>query len=388
MKITYVLISLFLFLTSCSPKNSTTDLTNYITINASLNTDEKLSLSKYSIDTRLIPLETSKECLIGTIQSIIYRNDRFYIKSREDNKILIFNLEGRYIGKLDLVGRGPGEYLRISDFIVDYENYIFILDMFEIKKYDDQLQFVESYKLKIDKELIPISFYFSNPKSIYFWNHAYTDQNRNENRKWLYVYDNNEFHGKYLNINYKDFDNKRFYDYSNKVLISPLRFDYKILRLEGTELIDEYLIDFDKNSIPQKYQSETFNSTNSTNLSEEVINQSVIWNISYPIETKNFFSFMASKDSWNYQFIYDKKLNKCYNIPYSKDNPLSMFNIQGAIDSSYFSVIEPYRLKTLIHSNGANTEKTFSSGFYEFDFSENSNPVIIVWTINTRENDD
>ncbi|HZH71289.1 MAG TPA: hypothetical protein VFD91_02250 [Mariniphaga sp.] len=177
---------------------------------------------------------------------------------------------------------------------------------------------------------------------------------------------------------------KRFYDYSNKILISPLRFDNKIQRLEGTELIDEYLIDFGKNSVPKKYQSETFSSTNTTNLSEEVFNQSVIWNILYPIETKNFFSFMASKDMWYYQFIYDKELKECYNIPFSKDNPLSLYNIQGAIDSSFFSVITPYRLKSI----AAKTDKIVSSGFYELDFSENSNPVVIVWTINSKENND
>ena len=150
-------------------------------------------------------------------------------------------------------------------------------------------------------------------------------------------------------------------------------------RLDGTELTDEYLIDFGKYAVPQKYQSETFSSTNRINLSEEVNNQSVIWNILYPIETKRFFSFTASKEMWRYQFIYDKKLNKCFNIPYSKDNTLIFYNIQGAIDSSYFSIIEAYRLKSL-------KTKIYSAGFNKLDYSENSNPVVVVWTINDKEN--
>ncbi len=48
---------------------------------------------------------------------------------------------GRFVGKLDLAGRGPGEYFRISDFMVDSENNIYILDMFEIKKYNDSCNF-------------------------------------------------------------------------------------------------------------------------------------------------------------------------------------------------------------------------------------------------------
>ncbi len=385
MKYTNIVISLFLLLNSCSTEKKIKDSSNCIIINASIDKKDKMPFNKYSIDVKLIPLETAKECLIGTIQSIIYRNEMFYIKSHRDNKILKFNIDGRYVGKLDLVGRGPGEYLSISDFIVDSENNIYILDMFVIRKYNHKFQFIEDYKIKLDKDLLPMSFYVTQDKNIYFWNHAYTDQNRNENRKWFYVYDNNKLHKKYLNINHTDFSIKRFYDYSNKILVSPLRFDNKIVRLDGTELIDEYIIDFGKYSVPQKYHSETFNSTNKTNLSEEVVNQSVIWNILYPIETKNFLSFTATKDRWRYQFIYDKKLNKCYNISFSKDNPLSLYKIQGAIDSSFFSVIEPYRL---IQSESLKTEGIVSSGFHELDFSENSNPVVIIWTINSMENDD
>ena len=387
MKNTYIIISLLIFLSSCTIEKDSKDLSNCIVINASIDSKYKLPLDKYTVNAKLIPLETSKECLVGTIQSVVYKNGRFYIKSRRDERILIFNTKGKFMGKLDAVGRGPGEYLRISDFMIDSENNIFILDIFEIKKYNDQFQFVEDYKIKLDKELLPISFYFNKSKIIYFWNHAYTDQNRNKNRNWFYVYDHNELHKKYLNINYKDFDKKRFYDYSNKVLVSPLRFDYKILKLEGTELIDEYLIDFGKNSVPPKYRSGSFNSTNSTNLSEEVINQSVIWNIKNPIETKNFFSFMASVKQNNFQFLYDKKQEKCYNIPYSKDNPLSLYNIKGAIDSDYFSVLEPYQLESLLNSNSTQIDEVFSSGFSEIDFSINSNPIIIVWTIKFKEND-
>lgn len=202
MKYTYIVISFFLLLSSCTTEKKRKDSTNCIVINASIDSKDKLPLNKYTVDAKLIPLETSEECLIGTLQSVIYKNGRFYIKSFSDNKILIFNMDGRYVGKIDAVGRGPGEYLRISDFIVDSENNIFILDMFEIKKYNDQFQFVESYKIELDKELHPVSFYFTKPRSIYFWNSAYSDQNRNKNKYWLYTYENNKLHGKHLAINY------------------------------------------------------------------------------------------------------------------------------------------------------------------------------------------
>src|SRR5690554_4935746 len=99
MKNTYFIISLFLLIISCTVEKKNKDLTNCVLINASISEEYKLPFNKYYIDVKLIPLETSKECLIGTIQSIIYKNDRFYIKSIEDNKILKFDIDGRYVGK-------------------------------------------------------------------------------------------------------------------------------------------------------------------------------------------------------------------------------------------------------------------------------------------------
>ncbi len=81
MKNTYFFIILFFILGSCTSEKRGTDLTKCTIIKASINSEDRLPLDKYSIDVKLIPLETSKECFIGSVQSIIYKNARFYIKS-------------------------------------------------------------------------------------------------------------------------------------------------------------------------------------------------------------------------------------------------------------------------------------------------------------------
>lgn len=67
---------------------------------------------------KVIPLETSDESLLGQIISVCYVNDHIYIRtgahSMSCNGYTVFNNEGQFVYKQSKVGRGPGEYLKIS----------------------------------------------------------------------------------------------------------------------------------------------------------------------------------------------------------------------------------------------------------------------------------
>ena len=96
---------------------------------------EFTEIVKHKIDTNLIsnieyiPLETNEECLIGNISRLIYRNERFYLFDLFiTNSIYVFNRKGKFIYKIDKVGKGPGEYVSISDFDVDDNDNIYVFD--------------------------------------------------------------------------------------------------------------------------------------------------------------------------------------------------------------------------------------------------------------------
>jgi hypothetical protein len=77
--------------------------------------DPRLSTIADKID--YIQLETNDSCLIGKIKKSRITKSGVYISDGE--KILRFDLKGKFLNKIGNVGRGPGEYINILDFFVD-----------------------------------------------------------------------------------------------------------------------------------------------------------------------------------------------------------------------------------------------------------------------------
>ena len=109
-----------------------------------------LEIDKYFIDVKYIPLETSDECLIGTIKKFIKADGKYYLQT-ENHELLVFSESGLYINKISSKGRGPGEYIGLEDFDVTDNGRIFIWDWSSRKMivYDDQCRFQNSYSLEI-----------------------------------------------------------------------------------------------------------------------------------------------------------------------------------------------------------------------------------------------
>ena len=55
-----------------------------------------------------LPLETNDSSLLGNIQRIVYKNDRYFIDNR--SQISIFNDEGIFVRTINKLGIGPYEY--------------------------------------------------------------------------------------------------------------------------------------------------------------------------------------------------------------------------------------------------------------------------------------
>ncbi|MDE6649042.1 MAG: 6-bladed beta-propeller [Muribaculaceae bacterium] len=116
-------------------------------------------LSSLLMDYKLIPLETSEECLISADHShkIIKKDGHFFVKSI--NEILMFDDTGHYEGKLSKCGDGPQEYHNISDFdIVPQSKEIWISSQKEIVRYNyPSMEFCGRH---------PLPFYANKFKSI------------------------------------------------------------------------------------------------------------------------------------------------------------------------------------------------------------------------------
>lgn len=99
----------------------------------------------------IIPLETSDSCLIANINKIIYYNDTIYLLDQKQSQLFIFNGLGKFLWKLDKLGRAPGEYLNIEDFVINPQNknieIISATGQYII--YNSQGKMLESYQIPV-----------------------------------------------------------------------------------------------------------------------------------------------------------------------------------------------------------------------------------------------
>lgn len=121
MKKTIAILMFSLLLYNCdSTKSIITDTEDIVFGNPEETDKDKLYDIKW-----IIPLETSDDCLIGEIDKIQFYNDRIYILDILLRKaVLVFDIDGNYLGRIGNTGRGPGEYILPVSFTIDERNDI------------------------------------------------------------------------------------------------------------------------------------------------------------------------------------------------------------------------------------------------------------------------
>ncbi len=122
---------------SCANKNKSIEPNNPDVLHFDVSKWEtKTTIPKKVIKSiSFIPLETSEQCLIGTVGKIVALNDKYYIiDSQYANGVLVFNKEGKYIKSIGKKGRGKGEFLRLNSFCIDEKGgEMLILDSYARK---------------------------------------------------------------------------------------------------------------------------------------------------------------------------------------------------------------------------------------------------------------
>ena len=69
---------------------------------------------------RYVQLETRMESLLGNISKVIPHNNRLYILDKSITKsVFVFDIQGSWINTISRMGKGPGEYLEVTDIYID-----------------------------------------------------------------------------------------------------------------------------------------------------------------------------------------------------------------------------------------------------------------------------
>jgi hypothetical protein len=119
--------------------------------------EKEIYLSTIFKSVKPIILETGKNILIGNIDvlqafdSKLFILDRMYAKS-----LFVFDMEGTFIKKIGALGRGPGEYMNITDFTINPEKKeIYLLDSsgYMVHQYTTDGVYIGSFRIDTAEEI-------------------------------------------------------------------------------------------------------------------------------------------------------------------------------------------------------------------------------------------
>ncbi len=128
-------ISVFLLHSGCKPssqqeiKSSAKEVTLPYIIDIEKNIDnvKELPVSLIAKNLEYIPLETKKNCLLRKVSKLVFTDSFIFVS--DFNKLLQFNRKGKFIRQIGKNGKGPGEYVYVMSFDIDYySNQVYIMD--------------------------------------------------------------------------------------------------------------------------------------------------------------------------------------------------------------------------------------------------------------------
>ncbi len=160
-----LLFFVILFLESCKCQNENIHCVN-IDIN-SLHFRNTIDIKELFDSYKIIPLETQSNSLIGEVFDVKLVDDYIVLCDRRlTNSIFIFNRSGKFINEIKHQGNGPGEYVKLHGFDIDFLKKQILVHDYSLKKliwYDFSGNWIK------EKKLEHRAFYFSYNKGLYYF---------------------------------------------------------------------------------------------------------------------------------------------------------------------------------------------------------------------------
>jgi hypothetical protein len=123
---------------SCKEKGQKekSDTNSFYTIPLSeiIKNQREVKLSEFAVDVEIIQLENTKKALIGNINDIKLTKEYIFVKSSGIQPITQFTREGKYIGNIGAIGRGPGEYDFCRTFSINEKNELIYIQANALSK--------------------------------------------------------------------------------------------------------------------------------------------------------------------------------------------------------------------------------------------------------------
>ncbi len=177
------LVSGFIIIQGCNTgrteNKDNRSLPYYIDLEQGISNVKSIPLSYLGNQLEYIPLETDTACLIRGVSGVFVSDSFIFVN--DGSRLLHFDRNGQFIKQIGSTGRGPGEYSRVGDFVVN-EDYreIFILSGRIVLVYNFDGQFIRDIKLdfpcsqfilKDNNSIIlhPFNMPMPTPEPVYSW---------------------------------------------------------------------------------------------------------------------------------------------------------------------------------------------------------------------------
>ncbi len=199
-------------------------------------------------------LETSEECLVGEVYKLSCRNKKYYILDRHLQKALfVFDEEGKFRNRIGRRGRGPGEFIEPTDFIVS-DSTVTVFDMFghKLLYYNPDGTFIRSVRL-------PYSIYEiesgRDGSAIYAVGGDNSKCDSLKNYELLEIGPEGDIRAKvYKNKYSMDFSNKYDLQGFDEDVIYKKAFRPAVYMLRDKNLYAKYIFDIPSHALPGDYE--------------------------------------------------------------------------------------------------------------------------------------
>jgi hypothetical protein len=337
-------------------------------------------IKDYFDNPQLIKLETNKESLITEINRLIIYDNKLFIFDNKNNSVLTFNEDGKFLFKINRVGRGPGEYIQLTDFTIDEINkqIILLCDIPNCLIYLDLNGKFIRQETRTEYDL-----YLSADNNILYFASLLTEKDKN----YIRVKTENNLK-EFLKID-KNIRDKEFYSKfpniikSNNVYYSKV-YDNIIYSLSNDKVVPKFMVNFGNRMIDKDVVKKN-------SLDEIILNsskQDLICRIERFKESNNYLYFAT----WPYTriFFYNKKLGNCQSFDsfYDSDTGLYLTNFiafDGDDNDMIFKVSTETFMTSVLDSvnidNFGENERYRKYIELAENLSEFDNPILIKFNI-------
>jgi len=319
----------------------------------------------------LIPLETSNESLINSIDKILRFNGKFYILDKKQHQVLIFNQNGGFEKKINKLGRGPGEYQNIQDIEINrFTNNIEVMEPWGVISVFDTLgNFVEKYRLPPSVRAVHYFIHINKDTIVFYTNsekNRLTFFSKTQNRLITKYHEIPEWISRNTPLNPS---RSPFFLYKDTINFYEV-FANNVFYIKGCDLKLKYSWDFGKHNFSYKDLPE---GKSVQFYKDFLINSEYAFNFFYNIENEKYIVTSFIFNNRPYSLLLDKKTKT--NFLFNQFKKGTAFFGNCFFDKGCYTVMDTRKLKVFIEPEVLDTK---SKNIFK-NLTIDSNPTIVKY---------